>query len=70
LKKAPHYYLVQQVLPASTSWGMVKYGYANSVEQMIQRLEYDMLYLENQSLLLDCKILLFTIKPVISGKGM
>jgi exopolysaccharide biosynthesis polyprenyl glycosylphosphotransferase len=70
LKRAPHYYLVQQVLPGITSWGMVKYGYANSVDQMIQRLEFDMLYLENQSLLIDLKILLFTIKPLISGKGM
>jgi exopolysaccharide biosynthesis polyprenyl glycosylphosphotransferase len=70
LKKAPHYYLIQDVLPGITSWGMVKYGYANSVEKMIQRLEYDILYLENQSILIDLKILIFTIKPLFNGKGV
>ena len=67
--KAPHYYLTQSVLPGVTSWGMVKFGYANTVEKMIQRLEYDIIYLENQSLLIDLKILVFTIKPLLSGVG-
>ena len=69
VRKAPQYYLTQQVLPGITSWGMVKYGYADTVEKMIQRLEYDIIYLENQSLLIDLKILVFTLKPLLSGKG-
>lgn len=67
--KAPQYYLTQQVLPGITSWGMVKYGYADTVEKMIRRLEYDLIYLENQSLLIDLKILVFTLKPLLRGKG-
>lgn len=70
VKVAPHYYLTQSVLPGITSWGMVKYGYANSVEKMINRLEYDVLYLENQSILIDFKILVFTLKPLLKGKGV
>jgi exopolysaccharide biosynthesis polyprenyl glycosylphosphotransferase len=70
VKVAPHYYLTQNVLPGITSWGMVKYGYANSVEKMIKRLEYDVLYLENQSILIDFKILVFTLKPLLKGKGV
>ena len=69
VQKAPQYYLTQQVLPGVTSWGMVKYGYADTVEKMIQRLEYDLIYLENQSLLIDLKILVFTLKPLLRGKG-
>jgi len=70
LEKAPHYYLTQSVLPGITSWGMVKFGYANSVDKMVKRLEYDILYLENQSILIDLKILLFTLKPLFKGKGI
>lgn len=70
VKKAPHYYLTQSVLPGITSWGMVKFGYANSIEKMIDRLEYDILYLENQSLMIDFKILVFTLKPLLRGKGV
>lgn len=70
IERAPHYYLVQQVTPGITSWGMVKFGYADSVDKMIQRLEYDVLYLENQTLLIDLKILLYTLKPLFSGKGV
>jgi len=70
VKKAPHYYLTQSVLPGITSWGMVKFGYANSIEKMVDRLEYDILYLENQSLMIDFKILVFTLKPLLRGKGV
>jgi exopolysaccharide biosynthesis polyprenyl glycosylphosphotransferase len=69
VQMAPQYYLTQQVLPGITSWGMVKYGYADTVEKMVQRLEYDIIYLENQSLLIDLKILVFTLKPLLRGKG-
>jgi len=69
VRRAPHYFLIQSVLPGVTSWGMVKFGYANTVEKMIKRLEYDIIYLENQSLLIDLKILVFTLKPLFSGKG-
>jgi len=69
VRKAPHYYLIQSVLPGVTSWGMVKFGYANTVDKMIKRLEYDIIYLENQSLLIDLKIMVFTLKPLFSGKG-
>lgn len=70
LEKAPHYNLVYQVRPGITSLGMAKFGYANSVEKMIQRLDYDIIYLKKASLLMDMKILIFTIKPVLSGSGL
>lgn len=68
--RAPHYNLIHQVRPGITSWGMVKFGYAGNVDQMIERLRYDMLYLENVSLGVDLKILFYTINTVITGKGI
>jgi exopolysaccharide biosynthesis polyprenyl glycosylphosphotransferase len=70
VKIAPYYYLLHNVRPGITSLGMVKYGYAGSVDQMIERLEYDMLYYENMSLTLDLTILIYTIKTVITEKGV
>lgn len=70
VKKAPYYYLMHNVRPGITSLGMVKYGYAKNVDEMIERLAYDMIYYENMSLLFDLKILIYTIKTVITGKGI
>lgn len=67
---APYYYQIFSVKPGITSWGMVKYGYANTVEKMIERLQYDLIYLENRSIGIDIKILIYTIKTILTGKGM
>lgn len=69
VEEAPYYTLVCQVRPGITSWGMVKYGYASNVAQMVERTRYDLIYLANMSLAVDCKILIYTIKTVISGEG-
>ncbi len=70
VKKAPHYLHLLSVQPGITSLGQVKYGYAENVEQMIERLKYDILYIENRSILMDIKILIYTVKVVFLGKGV
>ena len=70
IKRAPHYSLLHQIRPGITSWGMVKFGYARNIDEMIERLKYEILYLENMSLIVDFKIIIYTIKTVVTGKGI
>ena len=70
VERVPYYVLLHQIRPGITSWGMVKYGYARNIDEMIARLKYDILYLENMSLLVDLKIIIYTIRTVVTGKGM
>lgn len=69
VKRAPHYKHLHKVRPGITSWGQVKYGYAETVDQMVQRLKYDIIYIENMSLIVDIKILIYTVLIVIQGRG-
>jgi len=70
LPNVPAYALLHQVRPGITSMGMVKFGYAKNLDEMLERVKYDLMYLNNMSLLNDIKILIYTIKIVFTGRGM
>jgi exopolysaccharide biosynthesis polyprenyl glycosylphosphotransferase len=69
VQRAPHYRMLFKVKPGITSWGQVKFGYASNVDEMIQRLKYDILYVENMSLAMDFKIMFYTVLIIIQGRG-
>lgn len=68
-QKAPYYCLLYKIRPGLTSWGPIKVGYTDTIDKMVERLNYDITYMENMSLRLDLKILFFTIGVIIDGKG-
>lgn len=70
VERVPYYSLIHQVRPGVTSLGMVKYGYASNVDEMIERLAYDLIYIENVSLGVDLKILFHTVSTIAGGKGL
>ena len=69
MTEAPYYCLLYKVRPGLTSWGPIRVGYTDTMEKMIERLNCDIVYVENMSLLLDLKILFFTTGVIIKGKG-
>ena len=68
-QQAPHYRHLHKIRPGITSWGQVKYGYASTVEEMVERLQFDILYMEQMSLALDVKIILYTLIVILEGRG-
>jgi exopolysaccharide biosynthesis polyprenyl glycosylphosphotransferase len=69
VKIAPHYRHLHRVRPGLTSLGQVKYGYAETVAQMVERLKFDILYIENMGLAMDFRVLLYTLKIIVEGRG-
>ena len=69
VEKEPHYLQLTSVRPGITSWGQVKFGYAENVNEMIRRMKYDLLYLKNRSLSLDFKIMFYTVITILKAKG-
>ena len=70
IEQAPYYCLLYRIRPGLTSWGPIKIGYSDTVEKMIERLNYDIIYMDNMSLLTDLKILTYTFEIIFKGKGV
>jgi lipopolysaccharide/colanic/teichoic acid biosynthesis glycosyltransferase len=68
-KEAPYYCLIYKIRPGLTSWGPIKVGYTDTLEKMVKRLNYDIVYIENMSLRLDLKIMFHTISVILNGQG-
>ena len=69
IKIAPEYLELQKIKPGITSWGQIKYGYASSIDEMIERLNFDLYYLKHRSIWFDLIIMIRTPVIILKGKG-
>lgn len=67
-QKTPDFQTLLQMRPGLTSWGQVRFGYASTVDEIVERLQYDLYYVHHFSILFDLKIILHTIRIVFSAK--
>ncbi len=65
----PFYYLRHSVKPGVTGWAQINYRYGSSVEDAVEKLQYDLFYIKNVSCALDLLIILNTVKTVLVRKG-
>ena len=68
-KKIPYYNVRHIIKPGITGWAQVRYQYGSSIEDSVQKLQYDLYYIKNNSLYLDIIILMDTVQVVLSGRG-
>ena len=65
----PQFLELTKIRPGITSWGQVKYGYAENVSEMLDRMKFDLIYMKNRTLALDFKIMLYTLLIIVKGSG-
>jgi lipopolysaccharide/colanic/teichoic acid biosynthesis glycosyltransferase len=68
-QEIPYYEQRHLIAPGLTGWAQIKYTYGASIEDARQKLQYDLFYIKNYSLLLDAIILFETIKIILFGRG-
>jgi len=68
-EEVPYYEQRHLIAPGLTGWAQIKYPYGASIEDARQKLQYDLYYIKNQSLILDAIILFETVKIIIFGRG-
>ncbi|HEV8191124.1 MAG TPA: sugar transferase, partial [Ktedonobacterales bacterium] len=65
----PYYSLRHVVRPGLTGWAQVRYGYSVSLEQVTEKMRYDLFYIKHMSFWLDLRILVDTVKIALLGRG-
>ncbi len=70
IEEAPYYCLLYKIKPGLLSWGPIKVGYTHSIAEMKERLNYDIIYMDNMSIFNDIKIIAYSIEIIFKGKGI
>ena len=68
-QEIPYYAVRHSIKPGVTGWAQVRYQYGSTIEDSQEKLQYDLYYVKNHSLLLDLVVLFETVGVVLTGKG-